>query len=205
MKRAVTLLGLLLALGVLLAVPAYAAPASTQQLRTLDQQILAALNQTRSTHGLRALVISHDLKNAAVAHSRAMLEQGFFAHASANGTPFATRVRGFYDSTGYDDWAAGENLIYSSERLSAETAVAAWLASPSHRKNMLDPSWREVGVAALYADAAGGTYKGAQTWVITTDFGARSGTKARSTSATKPKAKAGQRSFEAATATGEAR
>lgn len=190
MKRAAILLCLLLALGASLAGSASAAPASTERLRTLDQQILAALNKTRATHGLRTLAISRDLEQAAVAHSQDMLEEGFFAHDSANGTSFATRVRGFYRPTGYDNWSAGENLLYNTEEMSAEIAVATWLASPSHRKNMLAPEWREVGIASLHASTAGGIYEGAQTWVITMDFGTRSDNLARKTSAAKPKAKA---------------
>jgi len=178
MKRALLLLGVFVALGASLASPAMAAdaaPAATHRLQALDQQVLAALNRTRADHGLRPLVMSNELQGAAVAHSQAMLAQGFFAHDPPNGSPFASRVRGFYRSAGYDSWAVGENLIYSTDELTAGTAIAAWMASPAHRKNMLTPGWREVGIGSLHASSAGGLFAGEPTWVITMDFGARSG------------------------------
>ncbi|MEO5632916.1 CAP domain-containing protein [Gaiella sp.] len=189
MKRALLLLGVVAAFGVSFASPAMAAdaaPAATERLKDLDQQVLAALNKTRSARGLRPLVISDDLQDAAVAHSRAMLEKGFFAHDSPGGAPFAARVRGFYRSAGYDSWTVGENLIYNTDEITAEIAMAAWMASPGHRKNILTPGWREVGIGSLRAPSAGGPFVGEPTWVITLDFGARSGQSGKQKAAPKP-------------------
>ena len=189
MKRAFLLLGLVVAVGASLASPAVAAdaaPAATERLQALDQQVLAALNRVRVDRGLRPLVISDALQGAAVAHSRAMLEKGFFAHDSPSGVPFVARVRGFYRSAGYNSWAVGENLIYNTEEITADIAIAAWLASPGHRANMLSPAWREVGIGSLYAASAGGPFSGDPTWVVTMDFGARSGTVAKPKAAPKP-------------------
>lgn len=178
MKRALLLLGVLVALGTSLVGPATAAnaaPTATQRLETLDAQVLAAVNETRAKHGLRPLVISDALQAAAVAHSRAMLGKGFFAHDPPGGAPFASRVRSFYRSAGYDSWTVGENLIYSTQELTADIAIAAWMASPGHRKNILTPGWREVGIGSLRASSPGGVFGSEPTWVITMDFGARSG------------------------------
>ena len=59
--------------------------------------------------------------------------------------------------------------------MDADEAIQAWLDSPPHRENMLDPTWREVGIGSLHAASAGGTFGGGPTWVITMDFGARTG------------------------------
>ncbi len=178
MKRALVLCALLVTLGASLAGPASAAnaaPTSTERLLTLDQQILAGLNESRAKHGLRPLVMSSKLQEAAVFHSRAMLQGGFFAHDTPGGASFAARVRGFYRSAGYNSWSVGENLLYSTEAVTANTAIAAWLASPGHRENMLMPEWREVGIGSLRANAASGLFGGEATWVVTMDFGTRSG------------------------------
>ena len=191
MTRVLPLLCLVVALGASLASPAVAgdaAPAAIKRQQALEQHVLAAINETRTRYGLRPLVMSDDLQDAAIAHSRAMLERGFFAHDSPNGAPFSARVRGFYPSAGYNSWAVGENLIYSTEELTADLAITAWLASPSHRENMLTPKWREVGVGSLHAAAARGLFAGSPTWVITVDFGIRSG-KVAQRAAPKPMAK----------------
>ena len=151
-----------------------AAPAAAERLQALDHELLIRLNATRTAHGLRPLVLSDDLQSAAVAHSRSMLEGGFFAHDSKDGSPFVARVKGFYRAAGYDAWSVGENLLYNTAAMDASTAMKAWLESPAHRENMLAPAWREVGIGSLHASAAGGTFSGEPTWVITMDFGTRS-------------------------------
>ncbi len=157
------------------AVAGSSAPTTTERLGELDQQVLAEVNRTRLAHGLRRLVLSDGLQKAAGSHSKQMLDRGFFAHDAPGGLPFAKRVRSYYRSDGFTNWSAGENLLYSTGEITAEVAVQAWLDSPEHRENMLSPAWREVGVGSLRARVAGGTFGGKSTWVITMDFGARSG------------------------------
>lgn len=180
MKRVTLLLGLVLALTCVLTGPASATAASAGSVRpqTLDQGILARLNAVRSSHGLRPLTVSGELRKAAVFHSHSMLERGFFAHESADGSPFDKRVKRYYRTAGYSAWSVGENLLYSTSAVNPESTIKAWLGSPPHRKNMLNPAWREVGIASLHAAAAGGLFGGRPTWVVTMDFGVRSGDRA---------------------------
>jgi uncharacterized protein YkwD len=185
MKRVIAMLGLMLALTGAFAGAARAAdatPASVERMQALDGAILSELNATRAAHGLRPLTVSPQLEEAAVAHSREMLDGGFFAHDSPGGASFVQRLKRFYTASGYSSWSAGENLIYCSAEMDANQAIQVWLDSPPHRQNMLDPTWREVGIGSLHAASAGGTFGGDPTWVITMDFGTRSG----GTAAAKP-------------------
>ena len=178
MKRATLMLSLLLALSGAVAGTTHAAdatPATTERLQALDGQILMRLNATRASHGLRPLVVSSALEDAAVAHSRALIQAGVFQHDSPDGTSFVERLKHFYSPSGYATWTAGENLLYNTASIDADTAIQAWLDSPPHRDNMLDPEWREVGIGSVHASTAGGTFGGDPTWVITMDFGARTG------------------------------
>ena len=172
------MLGLLLALSGAIAGTAHASdatPATTERLKALDSQILTRLNATRAAHGLRPLVVSGALENAAVSHSRELIQAGVFQHDSPDGTSFVQRLKHFYSPSGYSSWTAGENILYNTADIDADTAIRAWLDSPPHRENMLNPEWREVGIGSVHASTAGGTYGGAPTWVITMDFGARTG------------------------------
>lgn len=178
MKRVILMLGVLLIItgGVGGTAGATdATPATTERLLGLDAQILTRLNATRVAHGLRPLVVSDDLEKAAVSHSRALVRAGVFQHDSPDGTSFAQRLKRFYTPAGYDSWAAGENLLYNTADIDARSAIQAWLDSPRHRENMLEPDWREVGIGSIHAATAGGTFGGESTWVITMDFGARTG------------------------------
>ena len=190
MKRAIVMLVLLVALGGAIVGAAQATastPATTERLQTLDAQILTRVNATRAARGLRPLVVSRDLESAAVAHSRALIQAGVFQHDSPDGTSFAQRLKRFYSPAGYANWTAGENLLYNTASIDAATAIQAWLDSPPHRENLLNPTWREIGIGSIHAAAAGGTFGGEPTWVITMDFGARTGgPKAKTVVARKP-------------------
>ncbi len=52
-------------------------------------------------------------------------------------------------------------------------ALKLWLASPEHRKNLVDPTWREIGVSAVHVAHAPGVYHGRDVTIVTTDFGVR--------------------------------
>jgi uncharacterized protein YkwD len=99
---------------------------------------------------------------------------GFFAHDSRDGSEFWKRVRRFYGPDGYRTWSVGENLLWSSGRLNAAGALKLWMGSPGHRKNILTPRWREIGLSAVGVRAAPGVFGGRDVVIITTDFGVRS-------------------------------
>ena len=156
---------------------AAAAPTPTRTLtaaNALETQVLSELNGVRRRHGLVPLRISQPLTAAADTHTISMGTHGFFAHDSRDGTEFWQRVKRFYGPGGYASWSVGENLLWATRGLSAAAAVKLWMESPGHRKNILTPRWREIGLAALSVDAAPGVFGGRDVVIITTDFGARS-------------------------------
>jgi uncharacterized protein YkwD len=158
-------------------IPTLAHPARYSPTRsaaaTLDLGILSQLNGIRSAHGLRPLTVSRSLGAAAMAHSRDMVAAGYFAHDSSGGQPFWQRIQAFYTAGSYGYWAVGENLFWSAGLATADACVEAWMASPKHRANILDPNWTQIGIAAVTPAAAPGTYEKSDVTVVTTDFGAR--------------------------------
>ena len=142
-------------------------------MSSLEAGVLQQLNHVRAEHGLPALRSNPLLAEAAAQHSREMAEDGYFDHASHNGTAFWRRISTWYRSSGYSYWSVGENLLWSSPSVDPQHALRLWMASPEHRANILDGRWREIGVAAVHVDHATGTYQGRAVTVVTTDFGAR--------------------------------
>jgi uncharacterized protein YkwD len=155
--------------------PAEARPTLSAATRvvTFEQQLVAEINRVRSARGLRPLRYSHELTVASRRHSIQMGRRGFFAHESADGTPFWKRVRETYRWRGYARWSVGENLAWVHDGLTAETTVATWLRSPAHRRNVLSPAWRELGVAAIRFERAAGVYGAQPAVIVTTDYGSR--------------------------------
>jgi len=162
--------------------PASAAPAAApapdrglERLETLETAVLLELNRARSARGLRALRTTPGLRSAAVSHSHAMLEFGFFRHDSADGTSFVDRLRRSYSDRGWDTWSVAETLVAGSPAMGARDVVAAWIGSPSHRAIILAAGWRDSGIGAMFTPVASGDFGGTATLVVTADFGVRAG------------------------------
>ena len=159
--------------------PATAAPSARQPqaarvaLSALESGVVQELNAIRREHGLVALRINGRLTAASVQHSRDMVARGYFKHESADGSAFWKRVKRYYGQGSYGYWSVGENLLWSSPDVDAKRALELWMESPEHRANILTPKWREIGISAIHAQTAPGTYGGLEVTVITTDFGVR--------------------------------
>jgi uncharacterized protein YkwD len=137
-----------------LILPATAAAAPSKK----ETSILHEMNRVRTAHGLGPLRVDGHLERAARAHSGAMVSTNTFSHGA-----FGVRMRQF-DVTGS---IAGENLAWGTgSRGAARGIVAAWLASPEHRANLLRPSFVRVGVGDRPGSFLG--HRGAH--VVTADF-----------------------------------
>jgi uncharacterized protein YkwD len=140
---------------------------------TVDLGVLQQLNEIRRAHHLVPLTVSADLSAAARQHSDEMLAKGYFAHNSSNGDQFWQRIESFYPEPRSGYWSVGENLYWTPGPATAAGSLKAWMASPPHRANILDPAWRQIGIAAVSSADAPGTFGNLGATVITTDFGVR--------------------------------
>ena len=156
-----------------LAPAAISAPSSSHTSLSLESGVLRQLNAIRTDRGLPALRESSRLAAAAIQHSREMADDGYFEHSSFDGTAFSTRIARWYPTAGYRSWSVGENLLWSSPTVDPARAVGMWMRSPGHRANILNPSWREIGIGAVHTSSAGGSFGNLPVTIITTDFGVR--------------------------------
>ena len=143
------------------------------QAPQLARDLVAEVNAVRRSHKLPPLVLFPRLQRAAEGHARALARSGQFTHSWPDGRPFETWIRVFYPPGRFRYWGVGENLVWASPTLTAEQAVEEWLASPTHRRVLLTPAWRQVGIGAVGAVAARGTYGGSDVTVVAADFGVR--------------------------------
>lgn len=161
-------------LAALLPAAAPAAPTRAQvALTPLESGVLVDINDFRRAHDLQPLRLNVRLSAAAREHTLQMAEDGYFAHESADGSAFWRRIQSFYPSSPWSYWSVGENLLWSSPDVTPTRALQMWLASPDHRANLMNPRWREIGVAAVHEAAAPGVYEGRDVTIVTTDFGVR--------------------------------
>ena len=112
--------------------------------------IVCEINAARAEAGSASLQNRPSLAAAARAHSSDMVERRYFAHESPEGDGPAERARraGYMRHAG--SWRVGEILLWSrGEPLTAARAVDMWLDSPSHRRILLSPRYRDVGAGPV--------------------------------------------------------
>jgi uncharacterized protein YkwD len=110
-----------------------------RQRARIEDEVARMVNDVRTKAGLTALGTDERLRRSAREHSADMAARDFFAHENPDGnTPFERM-----QATGYAD-AAAENIARGQEK--PESVVRAWLNSPGHRRNMLNPDFRTIGV-----------------------------------------------------------
>jgi uncharacterized protein YkwD len=111
------------------------------------------LNQARCAQGLAPVAAHPALGAAAAAHSVDMALHGLFGHHGSDGATVRRRVL----AQGYPWQAVGENV--GAGAVSAQEAFQLWWESAGHRRTMLDPAFREVGLGHVYgADTEDGHY-----------------------------------------------
>lgn len=102
------------------------------------EEHLAAI---RKSAGLSPLAPDAQLEKAARQQAELMAASGRMKHTTGRGKDFLTRVRG----NGIEG-AAAENIAYG--RFDLDELFSAWVNSPGHRKNMLDPRFSRFGLAS---------------------------------------------------------
>ncbi|OGY47107.1 MAG: hypothetical protein A2840_00385 [Candidatus Buchananbacteria bacterium RIFCSPHIGHO2_01_FULL_47_11b] len=135
-------------------------PTPAQLSAIVSQRIIELHNEARLEAGLEPLVLNASLIDAATRKGLDMLEQQYFAHD----TPDGKRPWEWINRSQYDYVYAGENLAL--DFTSAEVVQSAFMKSPSHRKNILNPKYREIGVAVLQGD-----FEGRNTILLVNFFG----------------------------------
>jgi uncharacterized protein YkwD len=122
------------------------------------------LNEERAARGLARLHSARRLDAAATRQARDMVARQYFSHVSPEGSRLIDRVRASRYLRGWPGYELGEILAWGTGSLSSPPSIVeAWLASSGHRRIVVNPAYREVGVAAVagvpfVSDVAGGTY-----------------------------------------------
>jgi hypothetical protein len=123
-------------------------------------EVIRLTNAQRAANGLAPVTENTTLDSAALAKGQDMLAKGYWAHFAPDGTsPWS-----FFMSFGYKYQYAGENL--ARDFSDAGSAVNAWMNSPSHKENILNPHYKEVGIGVVE-----GQLSGADTTIIVQFFG----------------------------------
>ena len=94
----------------------------------------------------RPLVWNNVLEIAAMGHAQDMADRNYFSHTSKDGRTMEDRIAlAGYTFKGYKDFAIGENIAMG--QMSIPEVMQGWFKSPGHCKNLMNPQFKEVGVA----------------------------------------------------------
>lgn len=131
----------------------------------VNHATLCLINYERAVRHMRPLRANGALANAAERHSRDMAQRNYFSHDTLGGGTFVSRIKAARYIQPNSAWSVGENLAWGTGSLGTPAATLnAWMHSSGHRANILNRSYRELGVGVVVA--------GGKT-VYTTDFGLR--------------------------------
>lgn len=123
-------------------------------------ELLSDTNEYRRNIGLNNLKINEKLNKAALAKAKDMFEDDYWAHIAPDGT----KPWDFIKSYEYDYIYAGENLAVDFS--TSDDVVDAWYKSVSHRENLLEENYTEVGFAVM-----NGELQGRKTTLVVQMFG----------------------------------
>jgi uncharacterized protein YkwD len=147
--------------------PAQTAPAAPQakglspEIAEWPAQILAMMNEKRSSQGLHALTWSPEIAAAAQAHADDCQRRGWGSHVGSDGAVTRTRLA----RAGYPPRWSGENWANAKN---PQNAFAMWWNEPPgadpHRSNIMNPMYRETGI---------GIVSGPWGYYFFVDFGSR--------------------------------
>lgn len=174
MSRLIIALGFLMGCLEVSPTPPPSRPGEPPGLGHLERLVHEQANSARQTRTRRHLAWDSDLASLARAHSRDMAQRSFFAHENPDGhspqdrarargilcqknlgggrmlvgvaenlylTSRYARTRQRPTESGWEtevDWLSGEEI--------ARETVRAWMQSPGHRRNLLDPHVRSQGI-----------------------------------------------------------
>ena len=117
---------------------------------TVAEELLQLVNAERQRVNAPPMVLSDKLTAAAQRHSQDMAASRRMSHTGSDGSTMRSRI----DATQYRWSTIGENVALGQP--SAAAVMTAWMNSPGHRQNILNPAFTELGIG--YATAAGRPY-----------------------------------------------
>jgi len=124
------------------------------------ERVLEVTNQKRAENGLSSLTLNSKLSEAAQRKAGDMFAFNYWAHISPSGrSPWS-----FFQEVGYKYLYAGENL--ARDFMNSDSVIDAWMNSPSHRDNLLNPNYKEIGLSVV-----NGTLNGVETTLVVQMFG----------------------------------
>lgn len=112
-----------------------------------EKEILDKINHIRVSSGLGPLEPNAHLSSIADLRSSDMLSRGYFSHY----TPEGTNIFNILQANGVTYRNAGENLAHSrpADIGSADAFMQAWMASPTHRQNILRDVYGMIGIGEV--------------------------------------------------------
>jgi uncharacterized protein YkwD len=143
-----------------------------ENIETVRTATLCLVNEERTSRGKAPLQQNGHLQHSAQAHTESMADDDYFEHDGPNGdTPLSRMTAAGYIPSGNVGYEIGENIGWGTLSLGTPRAiVAAWMASPGHRANILDIHFHDtaVGVSPRVPSSLGGGQAGG---IYTQDFG----------------------------------
>lgn len=123
------------------------------------KKVFEKTNQERAKVGLPSLHYNSTLSESAAKKAVDMFTNNYWAHTSPQGKlPWD-----FFNEVNYSYSVAGENL--AKDFYDSDSVLRAWMKSPTHRDNIINPKYMEIGIGIVH-----GTLNGVKTTLVVQHF-----------------------------------
>jgi uncharacterized protein YkwD len=160
MKMKITIVCLIVLIVVVGLVPSFRVSVLDSLSAIYGTVLVNLTNQNRAAANISELKVNQILEKAAQMKADDMAAKGYFAHNTPDGkTPWY-----WFEKAGYEYIYAGENLAVNFEE--SANVETAWMNSPGHFLNIMNPKYTEIGIAT-----STGLYKGRTVIFVVQLFG----------------------------------
>ena len=114
-----------------------------------SNDLIYLTNEVRDVKGLNPLTINKRLSNAATNKAKHLIQYKYFSHNSPDGKQFSEWIV----ESDYRFKIIGENLAIGFD--TNKQVMKAWMDSPTHRENILNEKYKEIGIVVMQGDING--------------------------------------------------
>ncbi len=144
-------------LGTILTIIGFTSCAQPRANESFKKEFIETINRTRQAGckcgktrmpAVAPITWNDMLENAAMVHAKDMARRNYFSHTGKDGRSSSDRIiAAGYSFKGFKSFAAGENIAMG--QLDIAEVMAGWFKSEGHCMNLMNPDFKEVGVARV--------------------------------------------------------
>jgi len=154
---------IIILIGIFLSItPVFSSAPNILDTKINSTDLITLTNEIRAIKNLNPLTVNDRLTLAAANKAKHLIKHNYFSHNSPAGKQFSEWII----ESGYEFKIVGENLAIGFDN--NKDVMKAWMDSPTHRQNILNEKYKEIGLVVMQ-----GNINGQMQTIVVQIFGAQ--------------------------------